>query len=80
MVPGTGVTGASLALSTFLQGDLPKLATAPQEPDVNAIPNVASNGKGTVPLTSNGKAGTLQIYLNPYTRAGSSCNVPGETN
>ena len=80
VLPTTAPTGATLALSNFLQSDIPKLATAPQEPDVNAIPNAATNGKGTVPLTSNGKTGTLQIYLNPFTRGSSSCNVPSETN
>jgi hypothetical protein len=66
-------------LSSFLQAQLPKLATAPAIPDVNVIPNVAGN-TATVPLTSNGKAGTQTVYINPYTRNGNSCNVPSETN
>jgi PBP superfamily domain len=79
LVPNPATTGTSLSLSQFLQTDLPKLGTAPQEPSINAIPGVGGN-VAAVPLTSNGKTGTLQIYINPYTRQGKSCNVPAEQN
>jgi hypothetical protein len=78
LVPNPGSSGATLALSNFLQSDLPKLATAPVLPDILAIPGVGGN-VATVPLTSAG-TGTVQIYINPYTRNGKSCNVPVNTN
>jgi len=77
LVPETGVAGGSLSISNFLQSDLPKLATAPSVPDIIVIPGVGGNA-ATVPPTSNGGTGTAQIYVNPYTRAGNSCAVPGE--
>jgi len=70
--------GASLDLSNFLQTDLPQLARAPQTPAILAIPTIGGN-VGTVPLTSNGGAGTKEIYINPFQRSG-SCNVPAATN
>jgi len=81
LVPAPGTAGASLALSTFLQTDLPKLATAPLDNAINAIPGVGGN-VATVPLLSNGQAATSTkvVYVNPYTRGGKSCNVPTETN
>jgi hypothetical protein len=78
LVPETGVTGGSLALSTYLQTNLPKLANLPSIPDVLAIPGVAAGNNATTPLTSNGGAGTAQVFVNPYSRAGNSCSVPGE--
>ena len=75
LVPETGVTGGSLALSTYLQTNLPKLALAPSIPDVLAIPGVGGN-VATTPLTTRG-TGTAEIYVNPYSRGGNSCSVPG---
>jgi hypothetical protein len=77
--PAVGVNTTTGNLSSFLQAQLPKLTVAPSIPDVNVIPNLAGN-VATVPLTSNGKAGTLTVYVNPYTRGSNSCNVPSETN
>ena len=77
LVPETGVTGGSLALSQYLQTSLPKLANLPAIPSVLAIPGVGGNVPAT-PLNSNGGAGTAQVFVNPYSRAGNSCSVPGE--
>jgi hypothetical protein len=79
--PAVGANTAAGNLIAFLQADLPKLATAPAVPDINVIPG-QGNPKNVahVPLTSNGKTGTAQIFVNPYTRGTSSCNVPAETN
>jgi hypothetical protein len=78
LVPNSATTGTSANLSTWLQGDLPKLSAAPLVPDVNVIPNVAGNS-ATVGLTS--RVGTVAtVYINPYTRSGNSCSVPAETN
>jgi len=76
-----GTNTASGNLITFIEGDVPQLLKAPQSPDINVIPNLAGN-KSAVPLTTNGQtAGTTKIvYVNPFTRNGNSCNVPGETN
>ena len=79
--PAVGANTAAGNLIAFLQADLPKLSTAPSVPDINVIPG-QGNPKNVahVPLTSNGKTGTAAIYVNPYTRGTSSCNVPAETN
>jgi hypothetical protein len=77
LIPAVGVSGSSSSLSTFLQSDLPKLATAPAAPDILVISGIGGNFP-TVPPSSNGLTGTSQIFVNPYTRSGNSCNVPGE--
>ena len=77
LVPETGVTGGSLSLSNYLQTNLPKLALAPAIPDVIAIPGVGGNA-AAVPPNSNGSTGTAQVFVNPYSRGGNSCSVPGE--
>jgi ABC-type phosphate transport system substrate-binding protein len=77
LVPETGVTGGSLALSQYLQTSLPKVANLPSIPSVLAIPGVGGNVPAT-PLNSNGGTGTAQVFVNPYSRAGNSCAVPGE--
>jgi hypothetical protein len=79
LVPASGVTGNSSQVSTFLQGDLGKLAKAPASPDIDVIANVDGN-VATVPLTSNGLTGTSQIFVNPFSRGGKSCNVPSAQN
>ena len=83
LVPNPAVASNTQAgnLIAFLQADLPKLSTAPSVPDINVIPG-QGNPKNVahVPLTSNGKTGTATIFVNPYTRGTSSCNVPAETN
>ena len=77
LVPNSAVSTSSVSgqISTFLQGDLPKLANAPALPDINVIPGVGGN-LATVPLKNNGGTGTTEIYVNPFSRAGNSCNVP----
>jgi hypothetical protein len=72
------LTGASLAIANVLENKLPVLANAPGSPDINVIPNFKGNNP-TVPITSTG-TGTTQIYVNPYTRSGNSCNIPAEQN
>jgi ABC-type phosphate transport system substrate-binding protein len=79
LVPGSGVSGNSLQVSQFLQGDLGKLAKAPASPDILVIANVDTN-VATVPLTSNGLTGTSEIFVNPFSRGGHSCNVPASQN
>jgi hypothetical protein len=77
---GTNTTAGNLV--SYIETNVPKLANAPAVPDVNVIPNVAGN-TATVPLTVNASANlgtTKAVFVNPYTRAGSSCNVPSETN
>jgi ABC-type phosphate transport system substrate-binding protein len=72
-----------LALYNWLKsGELANLATAPQKSDVLVIPNLGTNGPGTgnppiqiVPLLQNGA-----IYLNPYSRGSSNCNIPTPAN
>lgn len=78
LVPNSSVTGSAAQLSTWLQGDLPKLAAAPLAADVNVIPNIGGN-TATVPLASR-TSGSITIYINPYTRGGNSCAAPSETN
>jgi hypothetical protein len=79
--PAVGANTTAGNLIAFLQADLPKLTTAPAVPDVNVIPGQGNpKNTATVPLKSNGKTGTAAIFVNPYTRGTSSCNVPAETN
>jgi hypothetical protein len=80
LVPGTTSTGnGSSQLSTFLQSDIPKLATAPIAADINVIPGVGGNS-ASVPTLKSASSGTTTIYVNPYSRGGNSCNAPSETN
>jgi len=61
-----------------LENKLPVLANAPGSPDINVIPNYKGNNPA-LPIPTTG-AGTTQIYTNPYTRSGNSCNIPAEQN
>jgi len=74
-----GTNTAAGNLISYIEANVPQLLKAPQSPDVNVIPNIAGN-TSKVPLSSNGQSGTKTVYVNPYTRNGNSCNVPGETN
>jgi hypothetical protein len=81
LVPNSavGTNTAAGNLISYIEANVPQLLKAPQSPDVNVIPNIAGN-TSKVPLSSNGQSGTKTVYVNPYTRNGNSCNVPGETN
>jgi hypothetical protein len=70
------LSGASADIATVLEVKLPVLANAPGSPDINVIP---SYNIPRVPITSSG-TGTAEIYINPFTRAGNSCNIPAEQN
>jgi PBP superfamily domain len=70
-------TGTSL-YNWLVGGELQNLATAPHTAQILAIPNVGSN-VGAVPATANTISGKT-IYINPFSKSGNSCNVPGETN
>jgi len=74
-----GTAGTTLDLANFVQTDIPKIAEAPSSPAINAIPGIQGN-VGTVPLSDNGGVGTSKVYINPFTRSGTSCNVPAEQN
>lgn len=85
LVPSPYVAGtsSSTTLSNYLQANLPDISNAPALPDVNVIPFATSNNTPTVSTTglaNNAKTGTLEVYVNPYTRSGNSCNVPSESN
>lgn len=80
LVPNsTHLTGNAASLAAWLITDVPKLSAAPVAADINVIPNVGGN-LATVPLTSRSNTSGISIYVNPYTRAKNSCNVPSETN
>ena len=82
LVPNVTANTASANLVTYIEGNVPTLAKAPASPDVNVIPNVAGN-TATVPLAINAAANagtTKAVYVNPFTRGGNSCSVPGEAN
>ena len=83
LVPNPSNSGTSLTLSDYLVANLPDLNSAPQLPDVNVIPGAAADNNPSVTTTglaNNGKTGTLEVFVNPYTRGGNSCAVPAETN
>jgi len=69
---GTAVPAAALAIYTYMNTQLPKVANAPQATSVLATPNVAGNTT-SVPVTP---VGATPIYVNPYGRTGVSCNAP----
>lgn len=76
----TGVTGPNFSslsadqqqLITDLTGAFQTQATAPNTPDILAIPGNSTNN-ASLPVS-----GTLanKIYVNPFSRAGLSCNSP----
>jgi ABC-type phosphate transport system substrate-binding protein len=71
---------ASALYTFFTGGELSKIASAPHALDILAIPNLTGN-TAAVPVTGTASTvGGVTIYVNPYTRAGNSCNVPAETN
>ncbi len=80
--PAVSSSSASGILSQFLQNAVPLLANAPQQVDVNVIPGAGSDSSGNgnaagLPLSNTAfNAGPNIIYINPYTRAGNSCNAP----
>jgi hypothetical protein len=75
---GGVTTAGGAAIASFLTGgELQALATAPHALDINVIPGKGGN-VAVVPITSS--AGSATIYLNPFTRGGSSCNIPVEQN
>jgi len=78
--PRVAGSSPSSTLSDYLAANLPDLNTAPQSPDINVIPFLTANNNATVPLTSNGVAAPGTVYVNPFTRGSSSCNVPAEQN
>jgi hypothetical protein len=75
--PNTVTTGTSLDLSNALISDLQTKTFAPPFPDIMAIPGVGGNS-ASLPVSSNnnGLSGTYEIYVNPFSRGGASCNAP----
>jgi PBP superfamily domain len=77
-------TGGPALYNWLTGGELSNIATAPHSKQVNAIPNIFTNGTigdGVHATTVAGTAnGSPVIYLNPFTKAGNSCNIPQETN
>jgi ABC-type phosphate transport system substrate-binding protein len=78
-IPASGLSTSSAALSSWLIGELQDINTEPHLIDVNAIPGNSSNDTPALPVS--GTANTLPtggqaIYVNQFTRAGSSCNTP----
>ena len=77
----TGVTGANFgslsadqqAVINFLITAFQTQASAPNTPDILAIPGNSTNN-ASLPVS-----GTLanKIYINPFSRSGVSCNSPG---
>jgi hypothetical protein len=79
-VPSPTLTGNSATLSTWLIGELQTEATAPHLTDVNAIPLLSTNNPA-LPVSSTANTlptGGVPIYVNQFTRGGSSCNTPSD--
>jgi len=77
--PNQTYTAAQSSLISFLTTELQNVGTAPHLADVLAIPssnNAASVGLGT-PSTAPSSLGGATIYVNPFTRSGTTCNLPG---
>ncbi|HEV2702233.1 MAG TPA: hypothetical protein VGV09_11415, partial [Steroidobacteraceae bacterium] len=85
--PGLGSSTQAGILSQFLQNAVPLLGNAPQAADINVIPGAgldSSNNGNASGLPLKGGAftagtGSTEIYVNPYTRGGNSCNAPAAT-
>jgi len=71
---------ASALYTFFTSGELSKVASAPHALDILAIPNLNGNTAVVPVLGSASTVGGVTIYVNPYTRGGNSCSIPGETN
>jgi ABC-type phosphate transport system substrate-binding protein len=72
--------GGSGIYSWLVGGELANLATAPHAVDIDVIPNLGTN-VAAVPVTgASSTVGGVTIYVNPFTKGGNSCSVPGETN
>jgi len=59
-------------------GELANVATAPHTAQINAIPGVGTNA-AAVPVTANTLGGKT-IYINPFSKNGSSCSIPTPQN
>ena len=80
-VPNTGKYLGVNVLSTnqknlykFLESSMQAEGTAPHVVDILAIPGVGGNA-ASLPVSGTAN-GSPTIYINPYTRAGVSCNTP----
>jgi ABC-type phosphate transport system substrate-binding protein len=76
--------GGTSLYNWLVGGELATLASAPHAADILAIPNVLTGVNApVVPVTGTGGfsgTGSTEIYINPYTKGGNSCSIPGETN
>jgi ABC-type phosphate transport system substrate-binding protein len=67
--------GGTSLYTWLVNGELQNIASVPHAPDILAIPGLGTNPlHGLVPVKSS--AGAATIYLNPFTRGTTSCNVP----
>jgi PBP superfamily domain len=70
-------TGLQSSLITFLTTSLQNVGTTPHLVDVLAIPTAANGSSATLtPNTAASALGGAAIYVNPFTRAGTTCSVP----
>lgn len=74
-VPAPSLSGNSLALANFIISALQTEATAPHLVDVLAIPGLSTNN-AALPVSGTASSGAATIYVNQFTRGGSSCNTP----
>jgi hypothetical protein len=81
LIKGTILTPAGSTIFGFLQKELSTVNTAPHVADILAIPNAGSPANTpAVPVVANTAQPGAAIYVNPFTRGGASCAIPGETN
>jgi hypothetical protein len=70
---GFSLSADQTSLVTFLTKEFQAEATAPNAADNLVIPGKSGNAATLPPVASRG------IYVNPYTRGGSSCNAPSNS-
>jgi ABC-type phosphate transport system substrate-binding protein len=69
---------AQSSLVTFLTTELQNVGTTPHLVDIDAIPTAANGASATLTAqTAPSGLGGASIYINPFTRAGTTCSVPG---
>jgi hypothetical protein len=78
-VTASGLPTPAATLASWLIGELQDINTLPHLVDVNAIPGNSANDNPALPVSSTANTlttGGQAIYVNQFTRAGSSCFTP----
>jgi PBP superfamily domain len=73
------ITGNQTVLVNWLIGELESETTTSGRVDIDAIPGLGASNNAAIPASGSAfvpPSGTATIYVNDFTRAGSSCDTP----